>query len=130
NRTLAGLLGSGGSISGVKDDRASSALQIAEIKKLVADHSSFMAVARTPDELRSIVEGGRLAVVLGVELDKIGNFDIGAVTEKMIDDEIAALHAQGVRYVLPIHVIDNAFGDTALYHDIYNLVNRKENGFF
>ena len=74
----------------MKDDKASSALQIQEIKKLVSDHSDFMAVARTPDELRSIVQGGRLAVVLGVELDKIGNFNIGAgVTESTIDGEIA-----------------------------------------
>ena len=35
-----------------------------------------------------------------------------------------------MRYVLPIHLTDNVFGDTAIYEDIYNLVNRKENNFF
>ena len=74
NRTLADLLGSGGPISGVRDDRASSDLQIQEIKRLVAEYPDFMALATTPGELHSIVQGGRLAVVLGVEIDKIGNF--------------------------------------------------------
>jgi hypothetical protein len=73
------------------------------------------------------VEGGRLAVVLGVELDKIGNFGPG-VTTQAIDAEIAALHATGVRYVLPIHVTDNVFGDSALYQDFYNALNVAENG--
>jgi len=129
NRVVGDLVtaGGAGSITGVTDDKASSALQIDEIKRLVADHSSFMAVARTPDELRSIVEGGRLAVVLGVEIDKLGNLGPGA-TPQMIDAEIAALHATGVRYVLPIHLTDNVFGDTALYQDFYNLLNVAENG--
>jgi microsomal dipeptidase-like Zn-dependent dipeptidase len=129
NRTLANLLGSGGPISGVKDDKASSALQIAEIKKLVADHPDFMEVADTPEKLRSIVQSGRLAVVLGVEIDKIGNFGPG-VTAQTIDDEIAALHGQGVRYVLPIHLTDNVFGDTAIYDDVYNILNLRENNVF
>jgi uncharacterized repeat protein (TIGR01451 family) len=129
NRVIGDIvtLGGGGPITGVTDDKASSALQIEEIKTLVAANSDFMAVARTPDELRSIVEGGRLAVVLGVEIDKIGNFGPGTTTQ-MVDAEIAALHATGVRYVLPIHVTDNVFGDSALYQDFYNLLNVIENG--
>ena len=129
NRVVGDLVtvGGAGPITGVTDDQASSALQIEEIKRLVADHSDFMAVARTPDELRSIVEGGRLAVVLGVEIDKIGNFAPG-VTQQTVEDEIDALHATGVRYVLPIHLTDNVFGDTALYQDFYNLLNVAENG--
>lgn len=129
NRVIGDIvtLGGAGAITGVTDDQASSALQIEEIKTLVAAHSDFMAVARTPDELRSIVEGGRLAIVLGVEIDKIGNFGPG-VTTQMIDAEIAALHATGVRYVLPIHLTDNVFGDAAINQDFYNLLNVIENG--
>jgi microsomal dipeptidase-like Zn-dependent dipeptidase len=129
NRVIGDLvtLGGAGPVTGVTDDQASSALQIEEIKRLVADHSDFMAVARTPDELRRIVEGGRLAVVLGVEIDKIGNFEPGTTTDA-IGREIDALYDSGVRYVLPIHVTDNVFGDSALYQDFYNLLNLVENG--
>jgi uncharacterized repeat protein (TIGR01451 family) len=131
NRTLAELLGSGGPITGVKNDRASSDLQVEEIARLVADHPDFMAVARTPAELHGIVQSGRLAVVLGVEIDKIGDFTTGGgVTEQMVDAEIARLFAQGVRYILPVHLTDNAFGDTAIYQSLYNIVNFRENGSF
>jgi len=131
NRALAGMLGAGGPISGVRNDSASSDLQIEEIKQLVGDHSDFMAIARTPEELRTIVEDGKLAVVLGVELDKIGDFSTSsAPTEQTIDAEIARLHAQGVRYILPLHFVDNAFGDTAIHQSLYNVLNFRENGTF
>ncbi len=129
NRVLGDLVTAGGAgpITGGTDDEASSALQIEEIKRLVADNSSLMAVARTPEDLRSIIESGRMAVVLGVELDKIGNFGQG-VTQQAIDTEIDALYTSGVRYVLPLHLTDNIFGDSAIYQDAYNLVNLTENG--
>jgi microsomal dipeptidase-like Zn-dependent dipeptidase len=131
NRMLAEVLGIGGSaaISGVKNDKASSDLQIDEIKKLVAAHSEWMAIARSSAELQSIVQGGKLAVVLGVEIDKIGDFSTdGSVTEKMVDDEIARLYGQGVRYIFPIHLTDNAFGDTAIYKSLFNAANFRETG--
>jgi uncharacterized repeat protein (TIGR01451 family) len=133
NRPLASLLGSGGPVSGVKDDKASSDLQVNEIKRMVADHSDFMGLATTPDELRTIVESGRLAIVLGVELDNLGNLNrdprlsVRSEAERLITEEIDRLYGQGVRYVLPIHLIDNMFGDMAIYSDIYSLVNFSEN---
>jgi uncharacterized repeat protein (TIGR01451 family) len=131
NHTLSELLGPGGPISGVKDDKASSDLQVTEITRMVDEHPEFMAIARSPQELHAIVEGGKLAVVLGIEIDKIGNFNPNSTpTEQQIDDEIDRLYAQGVRYILPIHVIDNAFGDAALYNPLYNAVNFAESGNF
>ena len=133
NRMLAEVVGvnGGGPISGAKNDKASSDLQIEEIKKLVAAHSDFMAIARSSAELQSIVQGGRLAVVLGVEIDKIGDFNTGGgVTEQTVDDEIARLYNQGVRYIFPIHLTDNAFGDTAIYKTLFNIANFRENGSF
>lgn len=128
NRTIAELLGAGGPISGVRNDRASSDLQIEEIKRLVADHPDFMAVATTPAELHAIVRSGRLAVVLGVEIDNIGDFSAASPpTEQAIEAEIARLHAQGVRYVLPIHFTDNAFGDAAVHESLFNVLNFREN---
>ncbi len=53
-----------------------------------------------------------------------------AVTEQMIDNEIARLYAQGVRYILPIHLTANVFGDTAIYQILYDIVNYRENSRF
>jgi uncharacterized delta-60 repeat protein/uncharacterized repeat protein (TIGR01451 family) len=131
NHVMSELLGPGGQITGVNDDRASSDLQVAEIARMVDEHPEFMKVARSPEELHAIVEGGRLAIVLGVEIDKIGNFNVNSTPiEEDIDNEIGRLYDLGVRYIFPIHVIDNAFGDTALYQSLYNFVNLAESGHY
>lgn len=128
NRTLADLLGAGGPISGVKNDQASSYLQIEEIKRLVANNSDFMAVAYSPADLHNIVRGGRLAVILGVELDKIGDLNTTPAPDTTtVQNKIDDLYVQGVRYVLPVHLTDNAFGDTAIYEDVFQLANYNEN---
>jgi microsomal dipeptidase-like Zn-dependent dipeptidase len=131
NRTLAELMGTGAAISGVRNDQASSDLQITEIKSFVARHPDVMKVALTAAELYQIVQDGKIAVLLGVEVDNIGNFnDLGNVTPTMVEGEIARLYAQGVRYVFPVHLTDNRFGDTAIYDALFNIPNRRETGLF
>jgi microsomal dipeptidase-like Zn-dependent dipeptidase len=131
NRTLAELMGSGGPISGVRDDQASSDLQITEIKGLVARHPDLMQVALSADDLQQIVQAGKIAIILGVEVDNIGDFnDRGPVTTTAIAAEVDRLYAQGVRYVFPVHLTDNVFGDTAIYSVLFNVANRRETGAF
>lgn len=43
------------------------------IKDLVA-HTTFMEIALSPKDVRRIVASGKLAVILGTEMDNIGNF--------------------------------------------------------
>lgn len=57
------------------DDKASAELQIEEIKKMVDRHSDWMEVAYSSKDLRRIVLAGKLAIVLGIEIDNIGNFN-------------------------------------------------------
>jgi microsomal dipeptidase-like Zn-dependent dipeptidase len=128
NATIAaGVSGPG---DGPTDDRASADLQIAEIKSFVARHNDFMEVAYTPTDLRRIVAANKLAVVIGAEIDNIGNFNKVAVTEPIVRAEINRLYKEGVRYIFPVHLIDNKFGGTALYKDVFNLSNYRENGNF
>jgi uncharacterized delta-60 repeat protein len=131
NRLLAEVVTAGGAspISGVTTDKASSDLQIEEIKTLVAAHPDFMAIARSSADLQRIIQENKLAVVLGVEIDKIGDFSPG-VTEAMVDGEIRRLYDQGVRYMFPIHLTDNVFGDTAIYKPLFNVANVRENDAF
>lgn len=107
------------------DDKASANEQIAYIKKFVGDHD-FMAIARTPAQLREIVREGKLAVILGMEVDNIGNFNFAGVdrSDAAVRAEIRRLHGLGVRYMFPIHVTDNHFGGAAVYSDMFNLANR------
>ncbi|HFE44551.1 MAG TPA: hypothetical protein ENJ18_03520, partial [Nannocystis exedens] len=107
------------------DDKRSANAQIAYIRKLVRNNS-FMEIAEDPDQLRSIVRRGKLAVILGVELDNIGNFNDArvAATPAAVRAEIRRLHGLGVRYMFPIHVTDNKFGGAAIYDDLFNLANK------
>jgi len=113
------------------DDKSSADLQIAETKAFVSRHPDFMEVAYTPGDLERIVRANKLAVVLGVEVDNIGNLhQVSPLTDAEISSEIGRLYNEGVRYIFPIHVIDNAFGGTAAYLGTFNLSNYREAGHF
>jgi len=127
NRTIAEAVGPGAPITGVRDDKASSDLQINEMKRFVNAHSNLMAVALSSRDLYQIVQSGRIAVILGVELDNLGDFnDLPVVTPAMVSAELDRLIAQGVRYIFPIHLADNKFGDTAIYEPVFDVANFRE----
>jgi microsomal dipeptidase-like Zn-dependent dipeptidase len=111
------------------DDKDSADKQIAETKAFVLRHKDFMEVASSSADLERIVRSNKLAVVIGVEIDNIGNFNIvNPLTNAEISAEINRLYSEGVRYIFPIHLIDNRFGGTALYEDLFNYSNDREAG--
>lgn len=107
-----------------KDDKNSADLQIDEIKSFVGRHSDFMEIAYTPADLRRIVGADKLAVILGMEVDNIGNFNRMPVDEQKVKFEIQRLYGKGVRYVFPIHLVNNKFGGSAVYEDLFNFSNK------
>jgi len=133
NRTLAEAATVGLPDGGPQDDVASANVQIREIKNFVARHRDFMDIALDSASLESIVRSNRIAVVLGVEIDNIGNFNQlppGALNPALIAGEIQRLYDDGVRYVLPIHVVDNVFGATAIYEPIFEAAELRETGHY
>jgi hypothetical protein len=76
NRLLAEALTVGFADGGPQDDVASADVQIREMKNFVARHNDFMEVALDSASLERIVRSNRIAVVLGVEIDNIGNFNL------------------------------------------------------
>jgi microsomal dipeptidase-like Zn-dependent dipeptidase len=111
---------------GPTDDKESANLQIEELERFVNQHQDWMKIARSPAELRNIVgKEDKLAVIMGVELDDLGDFSKSRVVPSAaaVRAEIRRLHAKGVRYVFPVHVIDNVFGGSAVYEDQFNRAN-------
>ena len=121
------------------DDKSSADLQIAEIRSFVGRHPDFMAVAYTSADVYRIVSANKLAVIIGIEVDHIGN--LYAPTNPLVPGlvpvppsnadlkaEIDRLYGEGVRYIFPIHVIDNAFGGSAAYQNLFNVSNYREDG--
>mgnify|MGYP001443231649 CR=1 FL=1 len=106
-------------------DKASGDLQIDELKKMVAKHS-WMEIAYSAADVRRIVgERDKMAVIIGVELDDMGDFLVNKSkpSPAAVRKEIQRLHGKGVRYAFPIHLVDNYFGGTAVYEDEVNRAN-------
>lgn len=110
---------------------------IAGIKDMVRS-SDFMEIAYSPADLRRIVSQGKLAVIIGTEMDNLGNFYRPAEPrhgpyypdpgEQQIKNEIDRLFNEGVRYILPIHLTNNVFGGAAIYNSMFNIANKYNTG--
>jgi hypothetical protein len=117
---------------GPTNDKDSGDLQLREMWNFVKRHPDIMDVALDSQQLFAIANSGRIAVLLGVELDQLGNMDWdkpGKTREQAVADEIQRLYdVMHVRYVFPIHLQDNLFGGTAIYDAIFNIANVLKNG--
>ncbi|HEX2577408.1 MAG TPA: hypothetical protein VHK88_13720 [Aquihabitans sp.] len=77
----------------------------------------FFRIVTSPAQARKVINEGKLAVVLGVEVSEV--LDCGRTgdtphcTKAQIDQNLDELHALGVRSLFPVHKFDNALGGTA-----------------
>jgi microsomal dipeptidase-like Zn-dependent dipeptidase len=127
NKTIADMTAGPGDYP--TDDKSEADRQIDATKEFVSRHSNFMEIAMSSADVERIVRANKLAIVLGVEIDNIGNLNRSkSLTNAEISAEVNRLYAKGVRYIFPIHLIDNPFGGTALYQNIFNYSNDREAG--
>lgn len=85
--------------------------------------SSIARIAYSPQEAASIIREGKLAVILGSEVDELGRMrpdgfpwprsphTSGDSMQKQIDD----LWELGIRKVTPVHAVNNPIGGTAIF---------------
>jgi microsomal dipeptidase-like Zn-dependent dipeptidase len=99
-------------------DREALEAQICAMRRLAAHNSEWMQIAYDPQEARDIISSGRLAIVLGAELDELGNLGLPS-----LDDEVQYLWNLGIRQVTPVHGIDNRLGGAAIFEPAYNSMN-------
>jgi microsomal dipeptidase-like Zn-dependent dipeptidase len=120
------LLGNMVAGDGPMDDKTAYDLQIAEIKSFAGRHSDFMEIAYTPGQMRRIILSGKMAIILGIEVDNLGSFNYAGnpATETKVRAEIQRIHEMGVRYIFPIHLTDNAFGGMAVYSVLFAFSNK------
>ena len=123
--------------TGPQDDEQVMLNCIQGIKDLVA-HSTFMEIALTPQDVRRIVANGKLAVILGSEMDNIGNFYSPAdhykatfnpnPTNEQIQAELDKLWDLGLRYIFPVHLNNTVFGGSAIFIPTLNVANKFVTG--
>src|SRR5512136_114500 len=124
------------------DDRSAIERQTLAMKEMVAHldrlaggpGQGWMQIAYSADDARAIIKANKLAVVLGVEVDSLGNWrrleDLQELcgddlerARQLIGAELDWLYGLGVRQITPIHLTDNAFGGTAVYMRLLDLLN-------
>jgi microsomal dipeptidase-like Zn-dependent dipeptidase len=124
------------------DDKNAIERQVNAMKEMAAfiDSQSggpgkgWLQIVYSPEQARQVIGENRLAVVLGVEVDSLGNWrnfddldklchgDLNQARE-LIAQELDWLHALGVRQITPIHLTNNAFGGTAIYMRFLEMLN-------
>ncbi len=124
------------------DDKSAIQAQIAGMKEMVAyvdgqnggPGKGWLQIAYSAEEARKIIGENHLAVILGVEVDSLGNWrrleDLENLCQGdpekarlVIGKELDWLHGLGVRQITPIHLTNNAFGGTAIYLRFLETVN-------
>jgi microsomal dipeptidase-like Zn-dependent dipeptidase len=91
--------------------------------------TGWFRIVRTPEDAREVIDAGKLAVVLGIEVDHpFGcRFD-GPCTSAHVSNAVDKYHDKGVRHIFPIHNFDNQFGSPAAWQDAINVGNRAVTG--
>src|SRR5262249_44766117 len=73
--------------------------------------AGWYRIVRSPSEARAVMEAGKLAVVLGIEVDYLFNcHGEGDLTPDQLRSQLDKYYALGVRHVFPIHFGNNGFG--------------------
>lgn len=86
--------------------------QLLAIRTQVLKNSDWMELALDAASARRIISQNKMAIILGVEMDDLSLPQL---------EDLVKNH--GVRQVIPIHLIDNLYGGTAVYSDAFNTLN-------
>jgi microsomal dipeptidase-like Zn-dependent dipeptidase len=75
-------------------------------------------IAYSSMQARQIISEGKLAVVLGIEVDNLFGCRIDTpCTSERVRSELNRYHDLGVRHLFPIHFANNGFGGFAVFGD-------------
>jgi hypothetical protein len=124
------------------DDKSTIERQVVAMKEMAAfiDTQSggpgkgWLQIVYSPEQARQVIGENKLAVVLGIEVDSLGNWrnydDLDKLchgdlnqARKLIAEELDWLYGLGIRQITPIHLTNNAFGGTAIYLRLLEMVN-------
>ncbi len=117
--------------------------QIRKLERFADKHfGGFLRIARSPQEARKWIQQGKLAVVIGLEVDDLGrlcrSYDLTdpvddpsklpACTKDRVEGMLDWLYAEGVRHLFVVHGIDTIFAGAAALTEAYGVNQRSYNG--
>lgn len=119
------------------DDETVLMQQIDAITAMVNQNSSWMEIAKSPKDARRIILSGKMAIVLGLEADNLGNFKAAsynwidknagslfnnplvtltdANADQLIEAKMSDYYFRGIRQITPIHYLSGLFGGAAVF---------------
>lgn len=86
--------------------------QLKAIKQMVYLNPDWMEIALTSADAARIIKANKMAIILAVEMDSLTPAQI----LKLVKED-------GVRQVIPVHLVNNDIGGAAVYTDAFNAVN-------
>jgi microsomal dipeptidase-like Zn-dependent dipeptidase len=103
-------------------EKESMEAQLRGMKRLAELNQNWMEVAYSAADARRIILHNKLAIVLGVEYDQLGELGFGT-DEQEPQREADYLWGLGARTVIPIHAINNKLGGPPVFVAPYNWLN-------
>jgi len=104
-------------------ERESIKRQLQGMKDLAMANQQWMEVVLSAEQARNAILHDRLAVILGVEVDQLGELGLGGDDNTEPKLEADYLWGLGARAVIPIHAADNKIGGPAVFIEPYNWLN-------
>jgi microsomal dipeptidase-like Zn-dependent dipeptidase len=89
---------------------------VVAMRQLAELNSDWMQIVYSPQQAEQAIRDGKLAVVLGTEMDVNGSLGLADSPESEVD----ALWRMGYRQITPLHAIDNGLGGAAVFQEAYN----------
>jgi microsomal dipeptidase-like Zn-dependent dipeptidase len=90
-------------------DYVSARIQLQMIQTIVEQNKNWMDIADSPSKARSIIASGKLALVMSLEMEGLRESDF----QTLVSDF-------AVRHIIPVHLVDNDVGGTAVNQDLFN----------
>ena len=98
---------------------AAKALQAAVDQQAGGAGRGWYRIVTTAAEADAAISAGKLAVVLGIEVDYLfGSYLNSNLTGDQVKAAVQQYYDKGVRYVFPVHFADNAFGGTGFQNGL------------
>ena len=86
------------------------------MRELAAKNPAWMRIVYSPREAYNAIAQGKLAIVLGTEVDSNGR--LGSFPSAQA--EVDYLWRLGIRQVTAVHAVDNEIGGAGVFQDGYN----------
>ena len=84
--------------------------------KIAKDDDGWFKIVRSSKEARQAIKAGKLAVVMGVEVDTVFDCKMKKCDPQVVRKQLKKYKEIGLRHVFPVHLFNNGFGGTSYFN--------------